>query len=410
MNKITDRKKVNSLVLLCALAYFASYFSRVNLSAALVEVINSGFAGKKTAALALTVCSITYGAGQIISGFLGDRFKPQNLILTGFAITTLANACVGFMTNDVLLVPLWGINGFAQALMWPPLVVIMATRLTKADYQNACIRVSWGSSVGTIAVYVLAPVIINILDIRWVFFISAAVAVIMLVAWKLIFDKHYSITQTGVQNREPVSAGSDKNLSISVLVMIGAVIVCIVLQGFLRDGSTNWMPSYFFDIFQIDSSAAILSGVILPVFTLLSLHVASFVNKRLLKNELTCAAAFFAVGCLAALILWLCNGENLILSLISMGLLVASMHGVNLALISFIPQYFEKYGNVSFVSGLLNSGTYIGSAVSGYGLAAFTEVFGWQNTIGLWGVVAIAGSALCLTLRNRWQRFKTAEK
>lgn len=113
------------------MAYFISYFSRVNLSAALVEVINSGFAGKKTAALALTVCSITYGAGQIISGFLGDRFKPQNLILTGFAITTVANGCVGLMTNDVLLVPLWGINGFAQALMWPPLVVIMAKRLAR---------------------------------------------------------------------------------------------------------------------------------------------------------------------------------------------------------------------------------------------------------------------------------------
>ena len=410
MNKIVDRKKVNSLVLLCAMAYFISYFSRVNLSAALVEVINSGFAGKKTAALALTVCSITYGAGQIISGFLGDRFKPQNLILTGFAITTLANACVGFMKNDMLLVPLWGINGFAQALMWPPLVVIMATRLAKADYQTACIRVSWGSSFGTIAVYLLAPVIINVLDIRWVFFVSAVAAAVMLVAWKLIFDKHYANVGAVADKAKACEEKRGEKLGASLIAMLAAVIFCIVLQGFLRDGGTNWMPSYVSDIFHVDSSAAILSGVILPVFAILSLQVASFVNKKLLKNELACAAAFFAVGCLAAVILWLCNGENLILSLISMALLVASMHGVNLALISFIPQYFEKYGNVSFVSGLLNSGTYIGSAVSGYGLAAYTEAFGWQATIVLWGIVAIAGTALCFALSKRWQHFKTNGK
>ena len=410
MNKITDRKKVNALVLLCAMAYFISYFSRVNLSAALVEVINSGFAGKKTAALALTVCSITYGAGQIISGFLGDRFKPQNLILTGFAITTVANGCVGLMTNDVLLVPLWGINGFAQALMWPPLVVIMAKRLSKEDYQTACIRVSWGSSFGTIAVYLLAPIIINILNIRWVFFISAVAAAVMLVAWKLIFDKYYADVSAAVEKAKASEEKRSGKLGASVIAMLAAVIFCIVLQGFLRDGGTNWMPSYVSDVFHVDSSAAILSGVILPVFAILSLQVASFVNKKLLKNELTCAAAFFFVGCLAAMLLWLCNGQNLMVSLIAMALLVASMHGVNLALISFIPQYFEQFGNVSFVSGLLNSGTYIGSAVSGYGLAAFTEAFGWQNTIALWGAVAVAGTALCFALNKRWQRFKTEGK
>lgn len=406
MNKITDRRKVNALVLLCAFAYFTSYFSRVNLSAALVEVIGSGFAAKKTAALALTVCSITYGAGQVISGFLGDRFKPQNLILTGFIITAAANACVGFMDQDVLLVPLWGINGFAQALMWPPLVVIMSSRLSKEDYQNACVRVSWGSAFGTIAVYLLAPVIINVLNIRWVFFISAAAAVLMMVAWKWIFDRHYAEAQPVQKQENAVSTKPAAKLSGSVVWMLVAVIVCIVLQGFLRDGGTNWMPSYVADIFRVDSSAAILSGVILPVFSILSFQLAAIVNRKLLKNELTCAAAFFAAGCVAALVLWVCNGQNMILSLVSMALLVGSMHGVNLALISFIPRYFEKYGKVSVVSGVLNSGTYIGSAVSAYGVAVFTEAFGWQSTILLWGFVAVAGTALCLLLRKGWLRFK----
>jgi len=52
-----------------------------------VELIQSGFAEKQVAALALTACSVTYGTGQILTGWLGDRFKPQNIIFPRFFLS-----------------------------------------------------------------------------------------------------------------------------------------------------------------------------------------------------------------------------------------------------------------------------------------------------------------------------------
>lgn len=410
MNRLTDKKEVNTLILLCTLAYFVSYVSRINLGACLVEVVSSGFAAETTAALALTVCSVTYGIGQVISGYLGDRCKPQNLMAVGFLITACTNLGVGLLQKDVWLVPLWGINGFAQALMWPPMVAILASRLSAADYQTACVRVSWGSSFGSIAVYLLSPVLISVLDIRWVFFASAAAAFGMLAVWELSFRSHFAEaavaeSKTG-REPSPTSTRFDR----PILLLIGAVILCIILQGFLRDGVTNWTPSYISDIFQVSSSAAILSGVVLPLFSIFCFQLASVIQRRLLRNELVCAAAFFGAGCLAAVMLALVDGASMILSLAGLAVLVGSMHGVNLMLIGLLPKYFEKYGRVSLVSGILNAGTYVGSALSAYGTAVYTAAFGWQNTIFLWSLVALAGAALCLCLRQRWQRFRKSEK
>lgn len=405
MTKLTGRQQVRNFIWLCTLVYFTSYLSRINLSATLVEVVNSGFAAKNIAALALTVCSVTYGAGQVISGWLGDRFKPQNVISLGFLITGCVNLLVGFLPNDRLLIPLWAINGFAQSLMWPPLVAIMAANLNYEDYEKACVRVSWGSSFGTIAVYLLAPIVIRFLNVRWVFFLCAAGVMGMLLCWRIKFDYNYAVP-IPEKKQDPQKDTAAAAFCPKIPLLMASIFLCIVLQGFLRDGVTSWTPSYISDIFHLSSSASILSGVVLPLFSILCFYLASIVHQQFFKNELLCSGIIFGVGCLAAVALFLFDGANIVLSLLCLALLAGSMHGINLILLCIVPPYFAKRGHVSLVSGILNAGTYVGSAVSAYGTALFSEAFGWKNTILLWAVVALLGTILCLSLKKKWSAFK----
>ena len=85
-------------------------------------------------------------------------------------------------------------------------------------------------------------------------------------------------------------------------------------------------------------------------------------------------------------------------------MLTGSMHGVNLLLICMLPKCFERYGNISTVSGVLNACTYIGSAVSTYGIAALSEVIGWKQTIFLWFWVTLAGIVVCLLCARPWKK------
>jgi OPA family glycerol-3-phosphate transporter-like MFS transporter len=71
------------------------------------------------------------------------------------------------------------------------------------------------------------------------------------------------------------------------------------------------------------------------------------------------------------------------------------MHGVNLMLVCMIPSFFQKYGNVSTVSGVLNSCTYVGSAVSTYGIALLSEAYSWKFTLFIWVLIALLGTIIC---------------
>ena len=59
----------------------------------------------------------------------------------------------------------------------------------------------------------------------------------------------------------------------------------------------------------------------------------------------------------------------------------------------------------SLISGVLNSCTYVGSALSTYGLALVTDAFGWDATVGIWCIAALIGTLCCILNVGRWKRY-----
>ena len=400
------------LTALCTVVYFVSYISRINLSATMVELVRSGFAPENTVALALSICSVTYGAGQILSGWLGDRFKPQSVIFAGFLITSAMNLSVAFLNDSRLLCAIWAMNGFAQALMWPPLLAILTKHLNAGEYSKACMWVSWGSSFGTIAVYALSPVIISLLSYRYVFIVSGAAALIMSAVWKVMYNRGFTGADMLVPDDEPVpvkKSGTQQNTAErftgTAIFLMAMVMLGIVMQGALRDGVSNWMPTLVSETFKLDSSVSILTGVFLPIFHIICTNIASRVYRRFVTNEMTCSGLIFAVGFVAALLLAMLSGGNVIVTVVLLAVLVGCMHGVNLMLICQVPPHFRKYGHVSLVSGILNSSTYIGSAISTYVIALFSGRFGWGSTLYMWAAIAAAGMLICLGFAKKWKAF-----
>ena len=65
-----DKKQATKLTLLCCLVYFASYITRLDYAAVLVEIVQDMQIAKTTAGIAVTGSFITYGAGMLIFGVL----------------------------------------------------------------------------------------------------------------------------------------------------------------------------------------------------------------------------------------------------------------------------------------------------------------------------------------------------
>ena len=388
--------KWNKFSLLFTFAYFISYITRINYGAIISEMAVETGMLKSTLSIALTGSFITYGTGQLISGFFGDRIQPKKFVSTGLITTVIMNLLIPVCTHPMQMIAVWCINGFAQAFMWPPIVKLMSSLFSEEEYKSASVKVSWGSSFGTIFVYLLSPVMIMFSSWKSVFIICAVCGVLGLFLWL----KHCpDITMTS-------TVKSDKKQSAGILcpVMI-FIMIAIILQGTLRDGVTTWMPSYISETFNLSTEISILTGVILPIFSIICHQAAGYLYKNKLKNPMVCAATIFATGALSALLLAVFTGKSAVLSVLLSAVLTGAMHGVNVIFTCMIPPFFAKRGNVSMISGLLNSCTYIGSAISAYLFPLISENASWESTIRLWLIIAITGTLIPALCSRAWNRF-----
>ena len=405
MEYIQDKKKVNRTILLFACCYMVSYITRINFGAVILEMATNTGIAKSLLSLSVTGSFITYGAGQIISGICGDKFSPKKLLLLGLGVTNLMNLLIPLCPNAYWMLGVWCINGFAQAFMWPPMVRMMATFFTPEDYNRSIVRANWGASVGTILVYLVAPILISFFSWRAMFVFSAVCGIIMMLVWQ---KGSPDIPAGTVFVQSKKQTGSAAGLFSPLLLVI---MLSIVLMGMLRDGVTTWMPTFISDTCGLGNNISILTGVILPVFTIVSLNISARLYAKKFDNPVLCSGVIFAVGCVASLALYFLSDKNIaVLSVLFTALLTGSMHGVNLILIGMIPPFFAKRGNVSTASGVLNSCVYIGSAISTYGIAVLSDKIGWEKTLLVWFGIAALGTVLCFVCTNPWKKQMKAEE
>ena len=405
----TISKNAKIITLLCTMVYFASYLTRINFAVMLVKICADMNAAKTELAVVVTGLTIVYGVGQIISGFLGDKIKPRYMLSAGLSLAALCNILMFFTASIPVMTVIWCVNGFAQSMLWPPIVRIMSTYLADHEYSYAAVRVSWGSSIATIVLYTCCPLLLGFMDWRAVMLICAGIAVAIMITWTALSPK-YLVSPVAVSVSDV--KGDTKPATIPVpkfvYIPIALIMLGIILQGTLRDGVTNWMPSYLCETFGLPEEESIISTVIQAVFSILSFSLFDLLHRKLIRNEVTCASVIFGGSVLCAAALYFVNiyTNSAALSLILMAVIIACMHGINLMLISVVPKRFLKSGKVATYSGILNACTYIGASAATYGFAAIAEKSGWNATILTWIIISAAGLAVCLLAAPMWKKFR----
>lgn len=399
-----------TFIWLCAIVYFTSYLTRNSYNSVISEITSTLGTTADATGLIGTCAFLTYGVGQIICGIIGDKISPRLIILSGIGATAVCNVTMPLLNGNIaLMTVIWGINGFAQAMFWPPLVRLMAEHLSKNDYNNAVVSVTMASSIGNIMLYLVSPLCISVCGWNLVFYITGAVGAVMIAVWWIGTRKLPAKTnQLQAQGSENAEIGTKpEKASVAKIVLSSGmllILIAIVLQGMLRDGLATWMPSLVSDTFGLSNAVSILTAVLLPIFAIIGIKLASAIENKL-KNELLCAALLYGVGFVFSMLMLPLLSVSLVASVILMALITAAMHGVNLLLISRVPLHYARFGKISTVSGVLNAFTYIGSAASTYGFAVFSEKYGWYFTVGSWAVITLVGGAVCLLNVRRWKKF-----
>lgn len=407
---------IRFLFLLCWCSYFCAYIGRLNYSAALTDMIQSEGFSKGEAGLIGTAFFFSYGTGQFVSGFLGDRLPAKLLVFLGLFCSSICNLLMSQGRNIGVMIGIWCVNGLVQALIWSPMLRLV-TDYCKAEVRSKlCAALNSAVPVGTMAAYGITAAMLGMSGWRSVFLLGGVCLLVMSFVWLWgitrvqrtipMQEKQAPVLQ---QSGQPQNAAEGLDMRLGgILVQSGLVLLLAALfvQGALKDGVTTWIPVYIQETYGVSPILAVAGTMVIPLCNLFGVWLAAAACRHMEQNEIAVSAGFFAVCSAALMVLWLSSGKSMAASMGMLALSTTTMMTVNTMLTAVLPSCFGRIGKASSMSGLLNSAVYSGGAVSAYGIGSMAGYFGWTATILIWAVMAAVSVLICGIAAGKWGKYR----
>lgn len=405
------------------LVYFSQYFGRYNYAASMVAIGQKQ--GWDTALLGLiaSIIFVTYGFGQLFTGWLGDRLNPKAMIFVGCAGSAGCNLWMGLSGSLLQMQLAWGLNGLFCALIWAPMVRLLTVYMPADRLRKSILAFTYATSLGVTGTYLLTSFLVSRFDWRVAFYVPAVIGLVASLGWLAV-----SFTSGKTPARVPEGERSGQSsrqmpgravggapprkgeafLSVYVRSGLPLLLAAILLMGLLKDGMMTWVPQMISDTFQVEAYLSIFLSAALPLVNSLSVWLVRRISRGHEGDDMRNGSLLF-LGAVAGMgVLLLAGGLHPLLSVVLFSIISTFVTGTNVILISFVPLQFTAMGRTSTIAGLTNAFTYLGSALSGWGLGWIAGRYGWGVVNWVLAGLCVLGCVICLAARPLWRRFTEA--
>ncbi|MDU6853211.1 MAG: MFS transporter [Zhenhengia sp.] len=378
---------------MCWMSYASIYLGRLNLSIAAPimeqeELINAVQMG------ALGSCFFfTYAFGQIINGYLGDRVNSKRMFSVGIIVAALCNILIGFGPSVPMIFLLWSINGYAQSMIWGPLLKILAyTYIKEKERSRAAMILSTSIGVGSVLAILISSIVLKN-GFEAVFWVAGIIMLVIgMTTW--LYIPH--IDHTKLIKKEHVSF-----LNIFLDKEIRKILIPNIAHGIIKDNLNLWIPILFMMMYGIDVKQVIIYVFLIPLATLLGRLIFPWVYHRCRESEKLVATIAFGVcaSTLVPLVVWQIPiwCATLLLAFIAMAISV-----INAAFLTIFPLRFAESNNIASVSGIMDFIAYMGAAVGSVLFGIIIKYLGYQSIILFWIVIsAISIVCMILSINNK---------
>ncbi len=400
-------KQINRVYLLCWIVYCCSYFGRYNFSAAIADIVSQGLYTKTQLGVVGTVFFVVYGSGQLINGILGDRFSPYKMIFFGTFVSSLANLAMCFASNLAWLCVVWGVNGFAQSMLWAPIIYIVSNTMQGEPLKKAEAGLAATMPAGTLSAYAVTTVVIRLGSWKTVFMIAFAVLMAISLIWgaNALFLGEENRRIVPLHRQSESSAPKRSFFKVAAASGFAFMILPVMLHAMLKDGVMTWVPTMIMELFRVTPSFSTMLTIVLPVLNFFGAVVVTVIYNRGKLSEARIACLFFAFSLLPLTALLFIQHYTPLISVIFLALITSTMSGINHVFLTLIPVVFAKEGRAATMAGVIDCVAYAGSALSTYGFGKIAESFGWSKIIIFWLGFAAVAFGFCLLLIKKWEQY-----
>lgn len=392
---LSDERRQLLLIILCWVVYTGNYLARYGYNSNINGIIEHYGVDKSQAGLVATCFFFAYGAGQVINGILCSKYKLKIVMPLSLAVSSVLNLIAFFLPDFHYFKYMWLINGLTQSVSWPSLVLVLGRYLSKKNLKKAIISMSTTTAAGTLITYCLSALFNEIGMFNLSFLFGGVIIAVCAILWLTVFDK--LAVECNDEEDEPTEQqavqtdnGKSRTVALVMFIVLG---LFAVIDNFVKDGLSTWVPTIMKDTYGFSDSLSIILSLVLPLVGIFGATLSIFLNSKIKDFVALCGVLFVASAVMLAFIIP--DGMPFWVMLIVFGSVYCFMSSVNNAATSMAPLFLRNYFNSGKTAGLLNGCCYLGSTISSYGLGVIAARGGWNTVFAVLLGSAVFAALVC---------------
>jgi sugar phosphate permease len=402
-------------ILLSSLAGYAMFYVvRKNLSVAMPGMGHDLGIGKADLGLFLTLHGLLYGVSKFANGFLGDRSNARTFLVAGLLLSAVANICFGFSSTVLTLGLFWMLNGWVQGMGFPPCARLMAHWFKPKELATYFTVWNTSHSIGAGLVVVLCGYLAPH-GWRLCFFVPAGMAIaaagLLLVALR---DTPPSLGLPEVEGTEAVASPADGLSSDQLRLVFGNPYIWLLgLASFfiyiVRYAVLDWGPTMLMETKGIKVSDAGWMVAAFEVSGVVGMLVSGWLTDRFFGGRGARLCVFsMLLTAFAMFLFWRFPTRSFWLSTSFLCLAGFSLYGPQ-ALVGVVVTNLATKRFAATAVGLTSIFSYASTLVSGWGLGALVQHYGWNAALaGLTGVGIMSALLFALVWPAKAHGYATA--
>ena len=375
--------------------YGLLYLGRVNISVVLPIIAVELNVGRAEVGILGTVFFWIYGIGNFVNGQIGSQVSPFRLIGLGLLATAILNLAFGFQTSLLVMLLLWGINGFAQSAGWPPMVRILAERLDPSQVKHVSTIIPFSYVIGTVVTWTLVGAVATGVGWRAAFWLPGGVLLLAAALW----------WKGGIDAPKAKTSGIRIAAVLAEARGVAFALLVSALAGFVRNGSLIWLPTYILDSGLIADN---LVGAVAALTQLVAIPGLMLARRRVVYTNQVLTTAVLMLGAAGLAFLPLTMTAEA-LSLVVLCLAMLLLGGAFGLVTSSLPIVLAGPGRASSIAGTLNMMATFGGGLAGFSIGGLVESSGWGAVFGLWGALLLMAALLVWRHRHAEDTWSGAE-
>ena len=383
--KNKDLKNAIIIGIATILAYGACYGGRNILSAVMPQLIKEGLFDETQLGVMGSSFLFTYGFGQLINGFIGNRISPKIMVSTGLLASGVIVFLFPFLSVFYLTIVFWAICGFASSMLWGP---ISRKIISNTDYKYGKILMGGttvASVLGMLIAYVFALISVKSYNSDIAFYLAGIFMAISGIVW-LIMDKFMPSNELNI-----TLENQKKTATLKDFLKIGFISMTVVsmTNGIIRNAVAFWIPTFVADNLGMSLENVAFISMVLPILNVTGTFISLWALKFVKNNERTMCVWLFLLSAILFFLVFLFNGRNAIITITSLFIASALMTGACNMIFGVYILHFKETGLVSSITGFIDFTSYVTAAGAS---SLFPYILGVSN----WGVVIISWIATCV--------------